>query len=298
MDTPPRLDYHAWACGRAGRRIVAIPPPRPAPPAGGGPDATLLRNLPVDLSIPLILAAAGFAGGVINALAGGGTLVTFPALIAIGLPLKLGNTTSQVALWPGRLTSVMAQLRDLRRLGAAAWASLAVGLAGGFAGAQLLIVMDPRVFRAMVPWLLLCATVVFALSPTLTRWLVAHGQGRKPPAMRILGRLTEFGFSVYGGFFGAGLGVFLMAGYAIAGIEDVKQTNVLKNMMGMVVTTTSALTFMLRGEVDWPAALPMLAGALAGGFAGGTLARVVPAAVLRALVAAGASGLTAWYFVA
>ena len=93
------------------------------------------------------------------------------------------------------------------------------------------------------------------------------------------------------------MGVFLLAGYAIAGIEDVKQTNVLKNMMGMVITTTSALTFILRGEVIWSAALPMLIGALAGGFAGGTLARVIPAAALRLVVTVGALFLTAWYFV-
>ena len=145
---------------------------------------------------------------------------------------------------------------------------------------------------------MLAATVVFALSPTITRWLTARGQGRRSGAMQVLGRCVEFLFSVYGGFFGAGLGVFMMAGYAIAGIEDVKQTNVLKNMMGMVVTTTSALTFILRGEVNWAAAAPMLAGALAGGFAGGTLARVIPGAWLRAVVTAGATGLTTWYFLA
>ena len=108
----------------------------------------------------------------------------------------------------------------------------------------------------------------------------------------------ELLFCIYGGFFGAGLGVFLMAGYAIAGIENVKQTNVLKNMMGMVITTTSALTFIVRGEVNWQAATPMLVGALAGGFAGGTLARVIPAAWLRGVVTVGASALTAWSFVA
>ena len=252
----------------------------------------------MDLATLLLLAVAGFAGGVINALAGGGTLVTFPALVGLGLPLKLANATSQVALWPGRLTSVMAQLNDFRQLGSRAWASMALGLVGGFLGAQLLIVMDPKVFRALVPWLMLCATLVFALSPTITRWLTASGQGRRSVPMQVVGRFVELLFCIYGGFFGAGLGVFLMAGYAIAGIENVKQTNVLKNMMGMVITTTSALTFIVRGEVNWQAATPMLVGALAGGFAGGTLARVIPAAWLRGVVTVGASVLTAWYFVA
>ena len=250
----------------------------------------------MDLSI-LILACAGFAGGVINALAGGGTLVTFPALIGLGLPLKLANATSQVALWPGRLTSVVAQLSHLRKLGPKAWISLAIGMLGGFAGAQLLIFMDPKLFRALVPWLLLCASVIFGLSPMITKWLLARERGQKPLAMQAIGRVSEFAFSVYGGFFGAGLGVFLMAGYAIAGIEDVKQTNVLKNMMGMVITTTSALTFIVRGEVAWGSATPLLIGALAGGYAGGMLARVIPDAALRVLVTAGGLFLAVWYFV-
>jgi uncharacterized membrane protein YfcA len=114
--------------------------------------------------------------------------------------------------------------------------------------------------------------------------------------MRLLGRGAEFACSAYGGFFGAGLGVILMAGYAIAGIRDVKQTNALKNMMGVVITTTSALTFILRGEVDWPAAGAMLAGALVGGFAGGKLASHVPDGVLRVVVIAGGLVLAGVYF--
>jgi uncharacterized membrane protein YfcA len=251
----------------------------------------------MDIATALLLAAAGFAGGVINALAGGGTLVTFPALLAFGLPPKLANATSQVALWPGRLTSVIAQFRELRDLGPQTAISIAIGLVGGFAGAQLLIAMDPSVFRALVPWLLLIASLIFGFSKPITRWLTRRGaEGGKSPAMRALGRVSEFAFSAYGGFFGAGLGVILMAGYAIAGIKDLKQTNALKNMMGVVITTTSALTFIIRGEVHWPAALAMLAGALIGGFAGGRLARVMPDAALRAVVTAGGLFMAGWYF--
>lgn len=250
----------------------------------------------MDISTALLLAAAGFAGGVINALAGGGTLVTFPTLLALGLPPKLANATSQVALWPGRLTSVVAQFRDLRDLGPRTMASLAIGLIGGFAGAQLLIAMDPAVFKRLVPWLLLVASLLFAFSKPITRWLTTRGNGSTSPAMRAIGRISEFAVSTYGGFFGAGLGVIMMAGYAIAGIQDVKQTNALKNMMGVVITTTSALTFILRGEVDWNAAMAMLAGALVGGFAGGKLARVIPDGAMRVVVTAGGLLMAGWYF--
>jgi hypothetical protein len=252
----------------------------------------------MDIATALLLVAAGLAGGVINALAGGGTLVTFPALLAFGLPPKLANATSQVALWPGRLTSVVAQFRDLRDLGPRTMVSFAVGLAGGFVGAQLLIAMDPAVFRSLVPWLLLAASLIFGFSKPITRWLTTRGGGGgKSPAMQAIGRVCEFAFSMYGGFFGAGLGVIMMAGYAIAGIQDVKQTNALKNMMGVVITTTSALTFIVRGEVDWPAAIAVLSGALVGGFAGGKLARVVPDMAMRVLVTAGGLFMAGWYFI-
>jgi uncharacterized membrane protein YfcA len=250
----------------------------------------------MDIATALLLAAAGFAGGVINALAGGGTLVTFPALLAFGLPPKLANATSQVALWPGRLTSVMAQFRDLKDLGPRTLASLAIGLVGGFLGAQLLLAMDPSVFRRLVPWLLLLASLLFGFSKPLTRWVTARGAGAKSPAMQVIGRICELAVSIYGGFFGAGLGVIMMAGYAIAGIQDVKQTNALKNLMGVVITTTSALTFILRGEVAWSPALAVLCGALIGGFAGGKLARVIPDGAMRVLVTGFGLFLAGWYF--
>jgi uncharacterized membrane protein YfcA len=113
----------------------------------------------MDIATALLLAAAGLAGGVINALAGGGTLVTFPALLAFGLDPRLANATSQVALWPGRLTSVIAQFRELRDLGPATLVSLAIGLVGGFAGAQLLLAMSTDMFKALVPWLLLLSLI-------------------------------------------------------------------------------------------------------------------------------------------
>ena len=158
--------------------------------------------------------------------------------------------------------------------------------------------MDPAVFRSLVPWLLLAASLIFGFSKPITRWLTTRGGGGgKSPAMQAIGRVCEFAFSMYGGFFGAGLGVIMMAGYAIAGIQDVKQTNALKNMMGVVITTTSALTFLVRGEVDWPAAIAVLSGALVGGFAGGKLARVVPDMAMRVLVTAGGLFMAGWYFI-
>jgi uncharacterized membrane protein YfcA len=157
--------------------------------------------------------------------------------------------------------------------------------------------MDPAVFRSLVPWLLLAASLIFGFSKPITRWLTTRGGGGgKSPAMQAIGRVCEFAFSMYGGFFGAGLGVIMMAGYAIAGIQDVKQTNALKNMMGVVITTTSALTFIVRGEVNWPAAFAMLCGALAGGFAGGKLARVIPDGAMRVLVTAFGLFMAGWYF--
>src|SRR5262245_30158760 len=257
----------------------------------------VLRS-PMTLLDALVLVAAGFAGGVVNALAGGGTLITFPALLGIGLPPKLANSTSQVALWPGRVTSVLAQLADLRALGSAAWLSIVIGVVGGFVGAQLLIWMSPSAFRALVPWLLLVASLLFGFSKPITGYLTGHGgDGHRPLAMKIVGRVAEFAFCIYGGFFGAGLGVILMAGYALAGIENLRQTNVLKNLMGVVITTTSALTFIVRGEVEWAAAGAMLVGALAGGFSGGKLVHLIPEGPMRIVITAAGRALAILYFV-
>ena len=115
--------------------------------------------------------------------------------------------------------------------------------------------------------------------------------------MKLVGRACEFAACVYGGFFGAGLGVIMMAGYALAGIQDLKKTNVLKNMMGVVITTTSALTFIVRGEVAWAPAGVMLVGALVGGWGGGKLARHIPDAPMRVLVTAAGLALAVYYFV-
>jgi uncharacterized membrane protein YfcA len=247
----------------------------------------------------LILVAAGFAGGVVNALAGGGTLITFPALLGVGLAPKLANATSQVALWPGRLTSVLAQWSEFRSLGRGAWSSIVIGLIGGFIGAQALIAMSPAAFRALVPWLLLAASLLFGFAGPITRWVNARARGGgRPAAVTLVGRASEFVTCVYGGFFGAGLGVILLAGYALAGMHDLKRSNVLKNMMGVVITTTSALTFIVRGEVAWGPAGALLLGALAGGWCGGRLARFIPDRPLRILITAAGIALAVVYFVA
>lgn len=244
----------------------------------------------------LILFAAGIGGGVVNALAGGGTLITFPVLLGMGLPPKLANATSQVALWPGRLASVLAQMAEFRKLGNKAWLSVALGLVGGFAGAQLLIAMSAEAFRALVPWLLLVASLLFGFSRPITNWINARATGGRSPAMKVLGRLFELAASGYGGFFGAGLGVIMMAGYALAGIQDLKQANVLKNLMGVVITTSSALTFIVRGEVAWGPAAAVLVGAMLGGWSGGRLASHVPDRPMRILITTAGLILAGVYF--
>lgn len=163
--------------------------------------------------------------------------------------------------------------------------SVAIGLVGGFAGAQLLIAMSPAAFRALVPWLLLVASLLFGFSKPITLWLNTHaGSGGRSPAMKALGRLFEFAASGYGGFFGAGLGVIMMAGYALAGIQDLKQANVLKNLMGVVITTSSALTFIVRGEVAWGPAGGLCWWGDCGGWSGCWLASHVPDRPMRILI--------------
>jgi uncharacterized membrane protein YfcA len=245
----------------------------------------------------LILLGAGLLAGAVNALAGGGTLVTFPVLMGLGLAAKLANATSQVALWPGRLTSLVPQLRSLRALGPSAWLSFVIALLGGISGALLLIALPEGLFRTMVPWLLLLATLLFASARSLQTVIgLRRRQGKTPLPLQIFGRMCEYIVCVYGGFFGAGLGVILMAGYALAGMQDLRQTNALKNLMTLLITSVSALTFIVRGEVAWRPCAVMLVGALIGGYAGGVFARWCPDRPMRIGIIGFGFLLTGYYF--
>jgi uncharacterized protein len=248
----------------------------------------------------LLLLGAGFAGGTVNAIAGGATFFTFPAMLAVGIPPVVANASNATALLPASLVAAWAQRRDLADAGRKRLRLLALlGVGGGVAGAVLLLVTSDRTFMVLVPFLLLVATVAFAASPRLLALL-----RKRRPAQA--GGVLQLGPStvavlvfclVYGGYFGAGLGIMLLAGFAVAGLEDLRVANALKNGVSGLVNGVAVGIFVGQGIVVWPATLAMMAGAALGGFAGARIARRLPQPVFRAVVIAVGSLLTVWYFV-
>lgn len=240
----------------------------------------------------VVLAAA--IGGAINAIAGGGTLVTFPALVGLGVPAIVANATSTVALWPGALGSLFGYRDELA--GARSWAiRFAVpSLVGGLLGALLLLRTPAQRFDQVVPWLVLGATVLFlvqrplmaALRSRLATTTEPDDPARRPPGTALL--LFQLGIAVYGGYFGAGIGILMLAGLGFMGFTNIHRMNGLKNWGGLCINVIAALTFALGGFVNWPVAIAMAIGAMAGGYAGSRLAQRVPQeAVRRAVIAIG-----------
>lgn len=227
-----------------------------------------------------LLIGSACAAGLLNAVAGGGSFLTFPALVFAGIPPVAANATSAVALSPGYLGSVAgfrAELaaQPMRRL-------LRAGLAsalGGVAGALLLLLTPARMFSQAVPWLLLFATGLFALGPRALKAAARPG----PSVTRDLGL---FLISVYGGYFNGGLGILLLAFFALTGEACINQANALKNLYSLVLSAVSVAAFIWAGIVAWPQALAMMAAASAGGFFGARLARRLPPAWVRGAVVA------------
>ena len=243
----------------------------------------------------LLLALAGFAAGGMNALAGGGTFFSFPALLASGLPPVTANATNAVALWPASLAGAWAARGSLRPLGRYLLPLLLAGLAGGLLGGLLLLAGGDEIFRHLIPWLLLAATALFAASPWLSRALAARRRdaGRPPHGPLSLG--AHVGVSVYGGYFGAGMGILQLAAFSIEG-HPLARANALKNLISAVIYSVASLTFICAGRVSWAELLVLLAGATAGGYVGGALGEKLPPRLLRALVIGVGGGMTLYYF--
>ena len=246
-----------------------------------------------------LLALAAFAGGFLNAVAGGGSFLTFPALVFAGIPPVAGNATSAVVLSPGYLGSAYGFRAELgAQPGARLRREGVLCAAGGVAGALLLLLTPGRLFSGVVPWLILFATGLFALGP---RILAARGRapaaGRDGKAPRsALGSLALLLISVYGGYFNGGLGILLLARSAAGGERSIHTANALKNFNSFVLSLVSVAAFILAGIVRWPQAVVMMVLATAGGFLGARLALRLPAAWVRGAILAAGLCTAAWFF--
>jgi uncharacterized membrane protein YfcA len=247
----------------------------------------------LDVASVVLVAAAALAGGFVNAIAGGGSLLTFPALIAIGLPPVIASLTNTVALCPGYLGATIAQRRELAGQRARMWQVLPAGAIGGIAGALLLLYTDERAFDVIVPFLILFAGGLLALQEPLKRWLEKHGHTQRAAAFAAIP--VGLG-AIYGGYFGAGLGVIVLASLAVAYADSLTRINALKQSVSLVVNVAAAIVFLFSQRVDWAVAGIMFVAALAGGAIGGAVASKVPPAVLRWIVVVTAIGVAGVMF--
>ena len=240
------------------------------------------------------VALTGLAAGFVNALAGGGSLLSFPALIALGLPPLVANVTNTVALVPGYVGGAIGQRRELRGQGRRLALLLPLASAGGLAGGLLLLLSDERLFVRLVPWLLLLGSLLVALQEPLGAWLKRRtstggsGLALAGPAVALA--------AIYGGYFGAGLGVIMVAVLALTLEDSLTRLNGLKQLISLATNLVAALLFMVVAPLSWGIAVLMAVSSLAGGFLGGRLASRIDPGRLRAVVVLIGLVMSAVYF--
>jgi uncharacterized protein len=232
------------------------------------------------MSPNLLLAAVGFIAGVMNAIAGGGTFVTFPALVFAGVPSVAANATSTVALFPGAFASALAYREDFRPFeGMSPRKLLPLSLAGGIAGAVLLLLTPQAAFDDIIPWLLLLGTLAFAFG----RSAGAALRRRVRLGPKILGT-AQLLLAIYGGYFGGAVGLLMIATWSLFGVTDLRAMNAAKALLVGSLNAVAVAVFIIAGKVFWTQALVMAAAAIAGGYLGARVGRKLPQGVVRLVI--------------
>jgi uncharacterized membrane protein YfcA len=251
----------------------------------------------------LCLAAA--IAGAINSVAGGGTLISFPMLVWVLTQTEspdqaavIANATSTVALWPGSLASMWGYRREFEGTGRWMRLLLAPSLIGGVIGAVLVITLPAESFRRLVPWLILTATLLFLSQPWIAR-RTGIGQPHEQPTAAVTGAIIAFQFlvAVYGGYFGAGIGILMLSSLAMTGLDDIHRMNALKTLFGTAINGIAVAVFIYGGKVDWQYVAPMAVASIVGGFLGAASARRLDRNLVRNVVVVIGLVLSTYYFV-
>lgn len=230
----------------------------------------------------VLIGLAALAAGAVNALAGGGTLITFPMLTFLGIPAVAANVTNTVALCPGYFGGTLAQWNDLRDQKRRLWIVVPASIVGGVVGGFLLLRTGEKLFRELVPYLILLASILLAIQDLVRTWLVRRlGESHSGAVMEKLTWLPVGLASIYGGYFGAGLSVIVLSALGLTLEDSLTRLNALKQAVAFSVNVAAAIFFLFSGQVVWVAALVMAVGALIGGTLGGRLAGHIKPSTLR-----------------
>lgn len=245
-----------------------------------------------------MLLAAGLVGGALNSLAGGGSFIVFPALLAAGVPPVIANASNTYAALPGYISGTIGFWADLRKERRRLLTYSVIALVFGYAGAELLLVVSNETFNRIVPWLMLFAVALFAVGGRISAAIQRLGSGRRGAAAMASAALlaTLAALCVYGGFFNAGLGIMLLAFLALAGLTDIHAMNGLKLWISSIVAAVAVVRFALSGSIDWYHGSIALVGVVTGGYLAARLAHHVSQMVIRVLVIVYGIGLTGWFF--
>ena len=232
-------------------------------------------------SYAALLLAAAFVAGALNAVAGGGSFLTLPALVLVGVPPVTANATGTVALLPGYAASAWGFKEDMAPPpGLTMGKSITLALIGGAAGAALLLFTPDDTFRRVVPWLLLAATALFAFGPQLRAW-ASRSTSSEASASTHKATLGMCAVAFYGGYFNGGLGILCLALFSLLGQTQLNAMNGMKNLVSALLTAIAVLIYAAGGIVEWQLAIPMMVAATLGGYGGARVARRIPAQVLR-----------------
>jgi len=247
----------------------------------------------------LWLTVAAFLAGVLNAVAGGGSFLSFPAMMSMNIAPIQANATNTVALWPGQLTSIAAYRNDFRKNIAMVVPMGLAGLLGGTAGAVVLLNTPQLTFVHLVPWLLLAASSIFALSGPVSRWLQRRNTsaaGAPHAPRRLAVSLATFAVCFYIGYFGAGAGFLLITVLSLFGYQDLHEINALKVSTTTLANGIAVVIFTVSGKVVWPFCLLAMVVCAIGGYTSARFARMVPQHILRGLVVLIGLSMAAWFF--
>ncbi len=248
----------------------------------------------------LILFITSVVGGTLNSVAGGGSFFTFPALIFVGIPAIPANASSTVALWPGSVASMGAYRREIAQQ-QRSFLILMIGtsLIGGIIGAQLLLHTPASIFQGLIPYLLLTATLLFALSGPITTRLRMRNIGKTRLSLRALiaVAIAQLIISTYGGYFGGGIGILMLATLAMMGMEDIHVMNGLKTVLASCINGVAVIIFILARAVFWPETILMIVGAIIGGYGGAYYARKIDPKLVRGFVIVVGLAMTVYFFV-
>jgi uncharacterized protein len=252
--------------------------------------------MPTDTWNYLFLIASAFLAGAMNSIAGGGTLLTFPALTSVVIP-AVANATRTVALLPGSFAGGLGYRTELAASRRFVLRMVAPSVLGGFLGAWL-VIRDEQAFATLVPWLILTAALLFVIQAPVSKWLKAHKPDHEPGRMTQIALIGfQFFIALYGGYFGAGIGILMLTALGFMGVGDIHKMNAVKTFLASLINGASVIVFVWYGRVNWDYALIMAGSAIIGGYLGARVARRLPVHYVRYAVIAIGFGLAAYYFI-